>query len=67
MEIEREENIKEFIDKSDLSKSAYSAVDFHDIDSLLDKGKTWLTKDSLSEFTYFKKAKPDCAVWSSQY
>ncbi|MEA3354350.1 MAG: RecB-like helicase [Campylobacterota bacterium] len=50
--------IKEFIDKSSVSASGYKAVDFNDIDSLLDKGKTWLTKDSLSEFTYFKKAKP---------
>ncbi len=50
--------IKEFIDKSTISKSGYNAVDFNDVDSLLEKGKTWLTKDSLSEFTYFKKAKP---------
>ncbi|MEA2050337.1 MAG: RecB-like helicase [Campylobacterota bacterium] len=50
--------IKNFIDKSSVSKSGYNAVDFQDIDSLLDKGKTWLTKDSLCEFTYFKKAKP---------
>ena len=50
--------IKEFIDRSSVSKSGYNAVDFNDIDSLLEKGKTWLTKDSLGEFTYFKKAKP---------
>lgn len=50
--------IKEFIDKSDLSKSAYKAVDFKNIEQLMLCGKTWLTKDSLSEFTYFKKAKP---------
>ncbi|MEA3383523.1 MAG: RecB-like helicase [Campylobacterota bacterium] len=50
--------IKEFIDKSSVSKSGYSAVDFNSIDLLLDKGKTWLTKDSLADFTYFKKAKP---------
>ncbi|MEA3315274.1 MAG: UvrD-helicase domain-containing protein [Campylobacterota bacterium] len=51
--------IKDFIDKNeDVSKSAYNAVNFHNIDELLEKGKTWLTKDSLSEFSYFKKAKP---------
>jgi exodeoxyribonuclease V beta subunit len=54
--------IKEFIDKSEISKSGYNSVDFNDIDSLLDKGKTWLTKDSLSEFTYFKKAKPPASL-----
>ena len=56
--MEEANTIKEFIDKSSVSKSGYNAVDFNDIDSLLDKGKTWLTKDSLGEFTYFKKAKP---------
>ena len=50
--------IKSFIDKSTVSKSGYNAVDFKNIDELLDKGKTWLTKDSLGEFSYFKKAKP---------
>ena len=50
--------IKSFIDKSKVSKSGYNAVDFTNIDQLLDKGKTWLTKESLGEFTYFKKAKP---------
>ena len=50
--------IKNFIDKSIVSKSAYNAVDFNSIDELLNKGKTWLTKDSLEEFSYFKKAKP---------
>ena len=50
--------IKNFIDKSAVSKSGYNAVDFNTVDGLLDKGKTWLTKDSLGEFSYFKKAKP---------
>ena len=50
--------IKNFIDKSTVSKSGYNAVDFNSVETLLDKGKTWLTKDSLSEFSYFKKAKP---------
>jgi exodeoxyribonuclease V beta subunit len=50
--------IKNFIDKSTVSKSGYNAVDFNTIEQLLDKGKTWLTKESLAEFSYFKKAKP---------
>jgi len=50
--------IKNFIDKSTVSKSGYNAVDFNTIEQLLDKGKTWLTKESLSDFSYFKKAKP---------
>ncbi|MGB3751602.1 MAG: RecB-like helicase [Arcobacteraceae bacterium] len=50
--------IKNFIDKSAVSASGYKAVDFHTIEELLDKGKNWLTKESLSEFSYFKKAKP---------
>ncbi|MEA3513055.1 MAG: RecB-like helicase [Campylobacterota bacterium] len=50
--------IKTFIDKSAVSNSGFKAVDFITIDELLDKGKTWLTKDSLSKFSYFKKAKP---------
>ena len=50
--------IKDFILKSELSQFAYNAVDFENIEQLLHKGKTWLTKDSLSEFRYFKKGKP---------
>jgi exodeoxyribonuclease V beta subunit len=50
--------IKNFIDKSTVSNAGYSAVDFNTIEQLLDKGKTWLTKESLGEFSYFKKAKP---------
>ena len=50
--------VKTFIDKSAVSASGYKAVDFKTIEELLDKGKTWLTKESLSEFSYFKKAKP---------
>ena len=50
--------IKSFIDKSTVSNSGYNAVDFKDVETLLDKGKTWLSKDSLGEFNYFKKAKP---------
>ena len=50
--------IKNFIDKSGVSKSGYNAVDFSTIEQLLNKGKTWLKKESLSDFIYFKKAKP---------
>ena len=50
--------IKNFIDKSAVSPSGYKSVDFNTIEQLLDKGKTWLQKESLSEFSYFKKAKP---------
>jgi len=56
--LEDANSIKNFIDKSAVSKSGYNAVDFNTIEQLLDKGKTWLTKESLSDFTYFKKAKP---------
>ncbi|MGB5866718.1 MAG: UvrD-helicase domain-containing protein, partial [Arcobacteraceae bacterium] len=51
-------SIKSFIDKSAVSKSGYNAVDFNTIEQLLDKGKTWLSKESIADFTYFKKAKP---------
>ena len=54
--------IKNFIDKSAVSKSGYNAVDFNTIEQLLDKGKTWLTKESLGEFSYFKKAKPHTSL-----
>ena len=54
--LEDAEQIKRFIIGSDLSLSADKAVDFDDIDSLLEKGKTWLTKEKLGDFTYFKKA-----------
>lgn len=51
--------IKEFILGSDLSNSAINAVDFNDILSLLEKGKTWLIKTRLGDYSYFKKAKID--------
>jgi len=51
------QDIKEYVLNSLLSASAKKAVDYDDIKSLLEKGKTWLTKDSLSEFSYFKKDK----------
>ncbi len=53
--LEYANKIKYFIDNSSLSKSAKNAVDFDNIKALLSKGKTWLTKDILAEFTYFKK------------
>jgi exodeoxyribonuclease V beta subunit len=46
--------IAEFILNSDASKSAKNAVIFNDINGLLKSGKTWLTKDSLMEYSYFK-------------
>ena len=51
------QTIKEYVLASSLSNSAKKAVDFYDINSLINKGKTWLSKDSLAEFTYFKKDK----------
>lgn len=57
--MEEANKIKEFVLNANLSNSAQKAVDFNDVETLFEKGKTWLTKDSLSEFTYFKKAKPD--------
>ncbi|VAY87987.1 UvrD/REP helicase [hydrothermal vent metagenome] len=48
--------IKVFIDSSSLSNSAKNSVDFNDITSLFEKGKTWLSKNNLNEFSYFKKA-----------
>jgi exodeoxyribonuclease V beta subunit len=56
--IENGFKIKDFIQNSNLSLSAQNAVSFEDIEGLLDCGKTWLTKESLSEYSYFKKAKP---------
>lgn len=47
--------IKEYILSSDASDTAKNAVDFDDVDTLLDKGKSWLSKDSLEEYRYFKK------------
>ena len=44
----------------DSSSKAHSAVDFNDIDGLLDKGKTWLTKERLEEFSFFKKPLKTC-------
>jgi len=51
------QKIKEYVLNSKLSPSAKKAVDFDDVDTLLNKGKTWLSKDGLEEFTYFKKDK----------
>jgi exodeoxyribonuclease V beta subunit len=49
--------IKDYVLKSSLSPSAKKAVDFDDIKTLLKKGKSWLSKDSIEEFSYFKKDK----------
>ncbi len=37
------------------SKSATNAVNFNSVEELLERGKTWLSKDLLREFSYFKK------------
>ncbi|NWF66781.1 MAG: RecB-like helicase, partial [Campylobacterales bacterium] len=51
--------IKDAILNSNLSNSANNSVDFYDIDSLFDKGKTWLTKDRLQDFKFFSKLKDE--------
>ncbi len=38
------------------SKSALKAVDFNSFSSLLTKGKSWLGKEHMNEYSYFKKA-----------
>lgn len=38
-----------------ISDSGKKALDFDDFDILLLRGKTWLTKDKIEDFTYFKK------------
>ena len=47
--------IKEFVLNVATTKSAINSVDFDSFDSLLNKGKTWLAKEELSQFSYFKK------------
>lgn len=37
------------------SNSAFKSVEFEDFKGLMEKGKTWLTKSTASEFSYFKK------------
>lgn len=49
--------IKAYVIQSALSPSAKNAVDFNSVETLLDKGKTWLLKETLAEFSYFKKDK----------
>ncbi len=52
--------IKQHIqDCKTISATGLKAVDFDSVEELLNKGKTWLSKNSLSEYTYFKKANPD--------
>jgi exodeoxyribonuclease V beta subunit len=41
-----------------LSASGKKALKFSNLDELFFAGKTWLTKDSLSAFSFFKKAEP---------
>ena len=47
--------IKEHYLNSDASDRAKNSVDFDSIESLLEKGKSWLAKGSLQEYAYFKK------------
>ena len=55
------QKIKDGVLNLDLSKSAFKAVDFTNIKELM--SKTWLTKDSLLEYSYFKKAKEKIAIY----
>jgi exodeoxyribonuclease V beta subunit len=43
------------LNTTNASQSAHNAVDFSDFNTLLQKGKTWLQKEQLCEFSYFKK------------
>jgi len=48
--------IKEFVlNASGASNSALKSVEFNDFETLLSKGKTWLTKEKAADFSYFKK------------
>jgi exodeoxyribonuclease V beta subunit len=48
--------IKEFVlNAPQASSSALKSVEFNDFDTLLSKGKTWLTKERAADFSYFKK------------
>lgn len=46
---------KSLLANEGLSESAKKALDFDDFDSLMEKGKTWLIKENLVEYSYFKK------------
>ena len=56
--IEKAFKIKEFILNSNASNSAKNAVNFNDVKSLLNKGKTWLSKEALEDYKLFKKTNP---------
>ncbi|WP_456451537.1 RecB-like helicase [Hydrogenimonas sp.] len=47
--------IKDFILHSDASDAAKKAVDYEDLEGLLARAKSWLVKESLAEYRYFKK------------
>ncbi len=49
-----------FLNENNLSDSGKKALDFKNIDQLAEKGKTWLIKDHLADFSYFKKYKLIC-------
>ena len=48
--------IKKHYLNSNASDRAKNSVDFNSIEELLEKGKSWLAKESLKEYQYFKKA-----------
>jgi exodeoxyribonuclease V beta subunit len=52
-------NIKNYVLNSNASKSGKNAVDFDNIKTLIQKGKTWLSKDSFCEYSFFKKIEND--------
>ncbi|MEA1914364.1 MAG: RecB-like helicase [Campylobacterota bacterium] len=52
--------IKEHIQNCDtMSNTGLNAVNFNSVEELLLRGKTWLSKESLSAYSMFKKTKPD--------
>ena len=57
--------IKKAVESLGLSASALKAVDFTSLDELM--VKTWLEKDSLQEYHYFKKAKEKIVVFDEQF
>jgi exodeoxyribonuclease V beta subunit len=57
--------IREAVINLELSKSAINAVTFKNIKELMSIGKTWLSKDSLVEYSYFKKAGKKIAIFDN--
>jgi len=44
-----------YLNSVNASQSAKKAVDFNSFEELMQRGKSWLTKDTLKEYSYFKK------------